>query len=78
MEFWRTFCKDGKKKCAPKFYHYPWVPWQICCIYVLYAYFVLRAPGEGVSRRRRLMVAGCCFWVWQTNLFHDRLYVRYP
>ena len=28
---------------------------------------MLRTPGEGVSRRRRLMVAGCCFWVWQTN-----------
>ena len=34
---------------------------------MLYAYFVLRVPGEGVSRHRRLMVAGCCFWVWQTN-----------
>ena len=51
MEFWRTFCRDGKKKKCAQILPFPRVPWRICCTYVLYAYFVLRVPGEGVSRR---------------------------
>ena len=68
MEFWRTFCKDRKKKKVhPNSTITPGYPGGYvvltCCMPIL----CCECQAKVSSRRRRLMVAGCCFWVWQTN-----------
>ena len=59
-----------EKKSAPKFHHYPWV----YCTYVLYACFVLRVPGEGVSRRR--VDGGRLLYLARGKLFPEPQYPR--